>query len=262
MAERAPGTDEAQDTAGAGTSTPSAAEVFRRLGPVGVLAVIATAFPFVGFLLTVYYINPLAEWFRAHGDSGPWVYAGLYALLAGLALLPTNAQTALGGWAFGARVGGIAAMAAVVTAAVLTYFIARTLAGERAVRLIAEHAKWRAVYAELMGSSPWRALLMVIMLRLAQSPFALTNVVLAAARTPVAAYVVGTIIGFAPRTLALVYIAAQLRSIRDAARHPWIYWGGLAATAIVAVTIAALARRALQRVGAGSAPAPRGEPAR
>lgn len=230
----------------------SAATIARKLGPLAWLAVIAVVFPVLGGFATLYYINPLAAWFRSHGDIGPLLYAAGFAVIGGVALLPTYAQSALGGWAFGFAVGGIAALCGFAGAALLAYFIARRAGGTRAQQLIVEHPKWKAVYDALVGTGFWRALLIVTLLRLPpNSPFALTNLVLAATGVPLAAYTVGTIVGLAPRTLFVVFVAAQLQTFSlDAIKQPWILVVNVAAALIVIAIIGALASRALRTVTA------------
>lgn len=248
-------------TTNAGTAQPVGgrgvfADTLRRLGPLGPLAAIAITFPILGGFLTLYYIDTLGGWFRSHGDIGPLIYGLGFAVLGGLALLPTYAQSALGGWAFGITVGGIAALTGFTGAALLGYAIARSAGGDRALRIIDEHPKWKAVYHALVGSGFWRALLIVTLVRLPpNSPFALTNLVMAATRVPHAAYVLGTLIGLAPRTMVAVCLAAQLKAFSlDELNRPWLFSAGIVATIGAVVIIGMIANRAVARVTATARP--------
>lgn len=245
------GAENASTTAGAVPApTATIGGTLRRLGPLAPLAVIACTLPALGGFATLYYINPLADWFRSHGDVGPLVYVAGFIICGGLALLPTYAQAALGGWAFGFAVGAAAALGGFTGAAILGYVIARYLSGDRALRIIDEHPKWKAVYEALLGSGFWRSLGIVTLLRLPpNSPFAATNLVLAATRVSPLAYGIGTLIGLAPRTLAMIYIAASLKEFDLAAlRQSWLFWSGVVVTVVVLAIIGHLANQAISNV--------------
>jgi uncharacterized membrane protein YdjX (TVP38/TMEM64 family) len=132
------------------------------------------------------------------------------------------------------------------------YVVARRLSGDRAERLLAQHRKWDAVYAALMRSGFWRALAIVTLLRLPpNSPFAASNLTMAALRVPLIPYLLGTAIGLAPRTSAVVYAGAGLSSLDFADRQQtgW-FFGGLALTFLALGGIGWMANRALRRVEA------------
>lgn len=222
----------------------------RRLGPLGLLAVVSVTLPGVGGFLLLYYINDLATWFRSHGDVGPALYVLLFALSSGLALLPTYAQSALGGWAFGAWRGSSAATVGFALGAVLGYGVARAAGGDRARALIDENRKWKAVYDALLGGGWLRTLGIVTLLRLPpNSPFAATNLVLAAAGVRLPVYALGTVIGLAPRTCAAAFLAAGLREFSmGGLKRPWLMTTGIVVTIAVLAIIGVLANGALKRV--------------
>ncbi|MCG3126304.1 MAG: hypothetical protein CHACPFDD_01136 [Phycisphaerae bacterium] len=225
-------------------------ETLRRLGPLGPLAVVSVTLPGVGGFLLLYYINDLAAWFRSHGDVGPALYVLLFALSSGLALLPTYAQSALGGWAFGAWRGSAAASAGFALGAVLGWGVARAAGGDRARALIDENRKWKAVYEALLGGGWLRTLGIVALLRLPpNSPFAATNLVLAAAGVRLPVFALGTLIGLAPRSCAAAFLAAGLREFSmGGLKRPWLMPTGIVVTVAVLVIIGMLANNALQRM--------------
>ena len=93
-------------------------------------------------------------------------------------------------------------------------------------------------------------LLVVALLRIPPaSPFALANFVLAAARVSLGEYVLGTLIGIAPRTALTTFAGAGLEQLRfDNVQDRWMVVAGVVATIVVCVVLGILANRALRRV--------------
>jgi len=225
--------------------------LFRRLGPAGPLAIISSTLPAIGGFTLLFLLNLLGPWLKEHGATGVLIYVLCYAGLSGAALLPTYAQAALGGWAFGFAIGFPAALGGVLGGAMLGYALGRWAAGDRVVGLIEEHRRWKAVHAELVGSGFWRTLLIVTLVRLPpSSPFAITNLVLSATRVRPLAYGLGTLLGLAPRTGAAVFIAAGVKELTfDQAGNKWMWIIGIALTLIVVLIIGQMAARAVARLG-------------
>ncbi|RMF73703.1 MAG: TVP38/TMEM64 family protein [Planctomycetota bacterium] len=242
-------------------STPSRAdwrELIRKLGAIGPLALIAATLPALGGFILLYYSQTVGDWLRSHGQIGPLIYVAAFVTLAGLALLPTYAQAIIGGFAFGLWVGTASALAGFVGAALVGYAIARYFSGDRAEQVIAEHPKWQAVYDELLHGGFFKTFGIVTLIRVPpNSPFAMTNLVLAATRTPLAIYVVGTLVGMAPRTAAAVYIGSTLSDLSEVERPWWMVAGSILLALIVVGVIGALANRAISHV-AGVRPATQG----
>lgn len=243
----------------------SVGSIVRKLGPASALAIGALAFPPIGGMLILVYIDTIARWFETHGAAGVWLYAAGFALFAGLALLPTYAQSILGGWAFGVAGGFPAALGGFVGGAIIGYGVARPTASARVTALINEKPKWAAVRDALVGGSPLKTLGIVTLMRLPpNSPFAMTNLVLASTRVPLWIYIVGTAVGMAPRTFAAVWLGAtlhtQFTSLREGldAQKPWWWLAvGIALTFVVLGVIGFIANRALERVtGSRAAAAP------
>lgn len=225
-------------------------ETLRRLGPTGPLAIAAATLPPLGGFALLAFLNPLGEWLHGHQLAGWFLYVAGFALLAGLALLPTYAQAVLGGWAFGVAAGLPAALLGFVGAAALGYGVARWFSGDRVVRIIEEKPKWRAVYDALLRSGRWRTLLIVTLVRLPpNSPFAMTNLILSATRVPLSLYLLGTAIGMAPRTAVAVTVASGLKTLDfKELQHPWLLVAGAVVTIAVLGVIGLIANRAIARV--------------
>lgn len=231
----------------------AAKRIFVRLGPMGPMAVVAASLPALGGFLLLGTMGWTGVWLRQHEAAGIGIFIIAFAVLAGLALLPTYAQSVLAGWAFGFTTGSVAAMIGITGASSLAYLIARWAGGDRAIAIIDEQPKWKAVYGALIGSSSGRALLTVTLLRVPHnSPFAITNLVMAACRVPAWIYMVGTIVGITPRTLLAVYLGARAQSSDFAVpKDRWLFIGSLVAILVVVAIIGAMANQAIKRVTAG-----------
>lgn len=233
-----------------------------RLGPAGLLGIGALALPPLGGVVLITYMATVSEWLRSHASTGILIYAAAFVVLAGLALLPTYAQAALGGYAFGWQLGLPAALIGFVGGAWLGYEIARRASGRRVEDVIAEKPKWQAIRDALVrdreARSFWKTTGMVALLRCPpNSPFALTNLVMASVKVPRAPFLLGTLIGMTPRTAAAVAIGSTVeRFTRDSleqAAPKWLWGAGLGVTLVVVFIVAMIADRAVRRITAPGA---------
>ncbi|MEQ8317252.1 MAG: VTT domain-containing protein [Phycisphaerales bacterium] len=219
-AEHAPTKDAEASQAAESESTASEQEstekkegfvsFFKRLGPAGVLAIAWTAMPPLGGILLLAFIGDISAWLETHQLMGVVLYSVLFMFSAGFGALPTYSQALLGGWAFGPVVGFLAAWAGFVGASLIGYTIARTISKRRVEKMIDENAKARAVRDALIGHGLVRTTAIVALIRVPpNSPFALTNLAMAASGVRLVPYVVGTALGMAPRTFAAVWLASE-----------------------------------------------------
>ena len=230
-------------------------EVLRRLGPVGILALIAASLPAIGGFILLGTLTWSAPWLQNHGTAGIAVYIVGFAVLAGLALLPTYAQAVLAGFAFGLPLGSTAALCGIAGAATIGYLVARRASGDRVVQLIEEQPKWHAVYDSLVRCGPGKALLIVTLLRVPpNSPFAITNLVMAACRVRPLTYIVGTVVGIAPRTILAVAIGDVADDLDFSKRSNTAFFvGGIVVTLIVVGIIGIMANQAIVKVTGANA---------
>lgn len=237
-------------------------ELLRRLGPAGPLALIAATLPALGGFLLLGTLTIVGPWLKSHEQVGVLIYVLGFAVFSGLALLPTYAQAVLGGWAFGFAVGFPAALGGFVGGALIGYLVAIRATGDRVVKMIAEKPQWQAVYDTLLRSGYLRTLLLVTLIRIPlNSPFAITNLVMASTRVPLSAYLIGTAVGMAPRTAAAVWIAAGLKELTlDGTKQPWMWVASIAITIGIVFLVGHWANRAITRATAGSAPLGASEP--
>ncbi len=232
-------------------------ETFRRLGPAGPLAIAFAIFPVVGSIFLFRSMGEIGSWLRSLDPVAPLAYAAGFAVFAGMALLPTYALSALGGWVFGMPVGLPAALAGIAGASVIGYLLSRRASGDRVLRVIAEKPRWEAIRRSLVGSGPLKTLAIVTLIRVPpNSPFALSNLVLASVRVPLWIYLTATVVGIAPRTALAVYIASGIEELTkdtlESARPAWFFGATIGVSLVVVLILGGLANRALERLGQGS----------
>lgn len=211
------------------------------------------------------YINPIANWLKAQGSAGVWVFAAAFMVCTGLGLLPTYAQSILAGYAFGLVPGSLAAVLGFAGGSALGYTVARLIGGDRAMASIDANPKARVVRDALVGDRGvetrsaavrWlRTTGIVALVRLPpNSPFAVTNLVMASVKVPLSSFVVGTVLGMAPRTVLAVFIGSIIAgALTDEAMTnatpKWVIWAAGGALLVTVVVIGSIANRALRRLG-------------
>lgn len=214
------------------------------------MAVLATVAPPLSGVLLLGTLNHVGPWLRAHQEWGALLYVAGFAVFGGLALLPTHAPSVLAGWAFGVAAGVPLALGGFLGASLLGYALARRISGDRLAALLAQHSTWSAVYDALVRSGFWKGVLIVFLLRLPpNSPFAASNLAMAGLRVPFVPYGLGTLLGLAPKTSAMVVAGAGL-SVLDLSNRTQTGWfaAGLALTFVALGTLGVLSRAALRRV--------------
>lgn len=235
------------------SQTPAAKRsTLRDLGPAGLLALVWAILPGVLGITLIARLPTVSDYLRGQGTAqGLAMYAGGFMLAAGLGILPTYAQAILGGWCFGFSWGFPAALAGFVGAAAIGYFVARTIAAQRTERVIQTHPKARVIREALVGRGFWRTLGIVALLRVSpNSPFALTNLAMAGTRVPILPFVLGSLVGMAPRTAAAVMIGAGLGSLNEpAATHlpKWVLIAGVVLMLVALWVVFSIAQNALDR---------------
>lgn len=223
---------------------------WRDLGPVGSLATLAVAVPPVSGVLLLGTLNHVGPWLREQQEIGLVLYVLAFTLLGGLALLPTYAQSVLGGWAFGFWAGLPIVLTGFLGAALVGYGVASRVAGRRVEQIVSEHARWRVVHEALLRGRFWKTTCVTTLLRLPpNAPFAATNVAMAALGVPIVPYAIGTLLGLAPRVGAVVYAAAGLAvlDLRDR-QQVGSFAVSLTITLAVVATLSAMAALALRRL--------------
>jgi uncharacterized membrane protein YdjX (TVP38/TMEM64 family) len=212
-----------------------------------------------GFTL-LFALGPVAQWLQSHGAWGIVIYIIAFMLTSGFGILPTYAQAFLGGWVFGLTLGIPGALIGFTGGAVVGYAIARLVARDRVETLIKRHHKASTIRDALVGRGFFRTLGLVTLLRVPpNSPFALTNLLLASCRIPLSVYVPSVAIGMLPRTALIVGFGAaaatqaansgstDIQSFFSESNGPYVMIGGLVLVLIIFALISKIANRALER---------------
>jgi len=228
----------------------------RRLGPAAILTLLAATLPLLGVLLVAASFVKLSPWLQSHTLLGILIYVLTFWLLGGLAVIPTWVHSGLGGLAFGFAAGYPAALVSFLGASLVAYAIAYHASGDRVTKLISEHPKSLAVYNALLRSGFCRSLIIITLIRITPtSPFAVTNVIMAATRAPLLPFILGTLLGLGPRTAAVVYTASQAHKLD--VHNPYetaFFIAGLLAIALALLLIIILSKRALAQMTNNTTP--------
>lgn len=238
----------------AGSRSSRALALFKRLGPAGLLGIAWVAMPPLASIVLFWNIKLISEWLRSHEWQGLFLYIIAFMVLAGLGMLPTYAQAILGGWCFGLLVGLPAALAGFAGAALIGYVVARTVSRHRVEDVIESNAKSRAVRDALIGQGFLKTFSIVTLLRLPpNSPFALTNLVMASAGIRLAPFILGTVVGMTPRTALAVYLGSGVQTLTKqtfTTAPSVVYYGGIAVSLLIVLVIGHIANKAIARVTA------------
>jgi uncharacterized membrane protein YdjX (TVP38/TMEM64 family) len=242
------------------TQRPTLMSIMKALGPAGLLGIAWVIVPVIAGFTLLFALGPVAQWLQSHGAWGIVIYIIAFMLTSGFGILPTYAQAFLGGWVFGLTLGIPGALIGFTGGAVVGYAIARLVARDRVETLIKRHHKASTIRDALVGRGFFRTLGLVTLLRVPpNSPFALTNLLLASCRIPLSVYVPSVAIGMLPRTALIVGFGAaaatqaansgstDIQSFFSESNGPYVMIGGLVLVLIIFALISKIANRALER---------------
>lgn len=244
------------------TPTPQPDVRLADFGRAGPAAIVAAILPALGGFILLGSIPTLAPRLAELGHLGLALYIAVFALTSGLALLPTFAQAALGGYAFGLTIGLPAALLGFLGGSLIGYLTARRITGDDALAGIHKHPKWhvvvKAFFPDAAGDQSHRGFLrtlgVITLLRLPpNSPFAVTNLVLASVKVDILPFALGTLLGMLPRTAVVVYLGTLVQgelskdNSLTSARPGWFLPVGIGLSIAVLLTLARLGDLAIKR---------------
>lgn len=204
-------------------------------------------------------VGAASDWLHAHPDIAVATCIAVLAFTTGFGLLPPYVQSIIAGWAFGAAMGTAAVLVGLLGGATIGFLVARALSGDALMRLIAANPRAKAIHHALVEAKQRRTFLLILLLRLPpNSPFALFNLAMGAARVQFRPMIAATAIGMLPRTAFLCSAAAAAAAtgahdIQDLVRRqswPWLIVG-VASFLVALLIIRAIAVRALRAAGLG-----------
>ena len=225
-------------------------DYLKELGKLTPIALATAVLPIVGGTILLAVAYPLAYWLRDHWQLGAPLFFFGVIFFCGLSVLATNVIGFIGGFAFGFELGITVLIAAIVSAATLSYLIHSWIVGDTLPHVFEHHPKAQIVYQALVGQSFWRTTLIIFLLRLSPAmPFALTNFLMASARVPLKSYVPATFAGMLPRSTAVAFVGSGLSELTfDNPQEAWLLIFGIAATIVSIIFVTIIARRALERI--------------
>lgn len=224
----------------------------RELNRVAFLSAAAAVVPIAISTMLLPVAPAAGNWLRDNWEIGAVVYVLFVWLVCGFALLPTNVIGILCGWAFGFPLGICLHMLGIIGAALISNFVLAPLAGNNFQDFLENHDKAKVLYKALLRKNFRRTTLIITLLRLSPAmPFALTNLLMTAARVPLSSFLVGTFIGMLPRSSAVVFFGAGI-SVLDISEpfNLWMLVFGWIATIISIIVIGYFSKKALARVTA------------
>ncbi len=224
----------------------------RELNRVALLSLATAVMPIVISTLLLVFAPLAGNWLRENWEIGTVIYVLFAWFACGLSLLPTNIIGILCGWAFGFPLGIGLHLAAIVGASLISTHILSPLVGNNLQEFLAHHEKAKILHKTLLNQNFKRTTLVVTLLRLSPAmPFALTNLLMTAARIPLSAFLFGTFIGMLPRSAAVVFFGAGLSVLSlNEPFNIWLFAFGFAATLISVVVISYFSKQALTKITA------------
>lgn len=219
---------------------------------VAVAAILAIIILVVLKLPAKAWLESFIGWIRSLGVPGAFLYGVVYAAGA-IAMVPGSALTAGAGLVYGTVIGVLIVSPASIAGATGSFLIARYFARDWVERKLRAYPRFAAIdrAVEKQGFK------VVLLIRLQPIvPFVLLNYGLGLTRVRLRDYVIASWIGMLPATILYVYLGSALHNVSDlfsggATRHGpaalAIFWGGLAAGALLLWLLTRMAKRALQQ---------------
>lgn len=228
----------------------------RELDRVAVLSLATAVVPIVNSTLLLVFAPSAGSWLRENWQIGTMIYVLFAWLVCGFALLPTNVIGILCGWAFGFPLGIALHMLAIVGASLISSYFLAPLVGNNFQEFLEHHEKAKVLYKSLLKRNFRRTTLIITLLRLSPAmPFALTNLLMAAARVPLSSFLIGTLIGMLPRSAAVVFFGAGLSELNfNEPFNVWMFAFGFVATLISVIIISYFSKQALAKMTKESQP--------
>ena len=220
--------------------------LFLVIGAIAALAVAAYFLPLTNWSLA------FVHWVHGFGKLGVAIY--FVAYVAGTVFFfPGIVLTTGAGFLYGPIWGTLLVSPASVLGASIAFFLARSVARGWVGQRLTKYPKFEAMDRAVEK----RGFRMVFLLRLSGVfiPFSMMNYALGLTRVSFRDYVLASWIGMLPETILYVYLGSaaqdltQLMHGKQPGEGPWpqvIFWGGLAATAVLVILIARIARQAMQ----------------
>lgn len=233
----------------------SIGDIIKRLGPAAWLGIAWTIMPGVMGILLLANMDVATRILVGTEEEpglpkhlGVALYVGIFIITAGLGLLPTYSQAILAGFAFGIAWGFPAALVGFAGASIIGYFIADRVARKKVEAEIHHHPKAEIVRDAFIRHGFLRALGILTLLRVPpNSPFALMNYIMSVSGVRLVPFLIATVVGMAPRTLAAVWIGSGIESWDDRETPRWMFITGIVLVLLILGLLGKLANKAIEQ---------------
>ncbi|GAX12104.1 hypothetical protein FisN_15Lh203 [Fistulifera solaris] len=163
-------------------------------------------------------LQAVIDYVQDAGPMGPLIFGAVY-LLAEILAVPATPLTLSAGYLFGFPMGSAIVLVAATLAASAAFFIGKTFLRQWVEQILADNAKLAKI-DKAIGREGFRLLLLVRLSPL--FPFALSNYVYGASSIEFVPYFFGTLFGFAPGTMGMVYAGMVGRALTTGdGTQPW-----------------------------------------
>lgn len=195
-------------------------------------------------------LDQVVELTDSMGDLGI-AYFGVAYCIAEILAIPAIPLTASAGYLFGPVKGTAIVLLSASVAAGVSFAIGRTLLREYVEGVLVDYPK----FAKLDKAIGREGFKLMLLLRLSPIfPFALSNYLYGASSINFSAFFGGTLLGFAPGTIAYVYtgyVGKALTGDAGSDVYPWyVYLGGLTLFAGLLKVVADTATRVVEEIEA------------
>lgn len=228
----------------------STKQTIRELGRPAVIMFMAAVLAGLGGAVALGVLIGWSDELRDGGLPIALLLLVIGTVCCGLWLMPTHVLSLVCGWSLGFPVGAAVALLAATLASPLGYVVGGKLAGPGALAWAEKYPKGAAVCEAITRSSAWRAGWLVGLLRLSPVvPYGATNVLAAAFRVRLGAFIWGTALGLAPRVAAVAALGAGLEKLEMTKPGGWGWVAvGVAATVLVLFSMGWVALSTLRRL--------------
>jgi uncharacterized membrane protein YdjX (TVP38/TMEM64 family) len=212
--------------------------LFTGLGPLGGAFILAATSPF------------WVDGFLNLGAAQIPTFLVLTTVLAAYSLTPTHASSLLGGMAFGVGLGTVMALLGTALAAALGFVTLRFFLRDKAVEALSHHPRAEVIHRELNQGHDLRIIALLALIRLSPVvPFAATNLLMSTTGIRMVPFLIGSLLGMAPRVIAVVWIGSSLTELdlSQAADRRFLLLG-IVATVVVLWILRRVSRRGLARL--------------
>ena len=219
--------------------------ILKSIAAVGVVVAVALVYRLLPITI---WLAAFRGWVGGLGPAGYAVYALVYAACVVL-FVPASILTLGAGLLFGVARGTVVVVIGASLGAALAFLLARTILRHRIEAMTSGNAKFRALDRAISREGGK----IVLLVRLAVIfPFTYLNYAFGLTGVRFGPYLLNTLIGIIPGTLAFVYIGALANEAATAGRARIIVYAlGAVLAIIVSLFVGRIATRAIREAGVG-----------